>query len=247
MLQGIRLITFDLDDTLWPCRPVIRRAEQVVYEWLAEHAPRITRAMSLEAMSDHRRAFMRAHPELTHDPTLVRLRTLEELMARHGYPASLAGEATAVFRQARNQVTPFDDVIPALRVLRRRFLLVSVTNGNAQVEQTPLAGLFHLDLTSAQVGAAKPDPALFQAALDWAGVLSNKVLHVGDDPERDVLAARRAGIRELWLRRGPQTPWPFIEHPAPKWVLPSLTPLAEAAGAEESDGRLCSGGVESER
>ncbi len=224
MLQGIRLITFDLDDCLWPCRPVIRRAERVVYQWLAEHAPRVTQEMTLEQMWEHRRAFMQAHPELVHDLTLVRLYTLREVMARHGYPPSLAEQATAVFRQARNRVEPYPDVIPALRALRERFLLVSVTNGNAQVEKTPLAGLFHLDLTSAEVGAAKPDPAIFRAAARWAGVAPEEMLHLGDDPVRDVQAARRAGLRAAWVRRDPEADWPLPE-PPPPWILPDLSPL----------------------
>lgn len=226
-MSAIRLITFDLDDTLWPCRPVIRRAERVVYQWLAQHAPRVTEAMSLEAMWDHRKAFMAAHPELIHDLTLVRLRTLEEVMDRFGYPRRLAAEATAVFRAARNQVEPWPDVIPALRRLRRRWRLVSVTNGNAQVEHTPLAGLFDLNLTSAEVGAAKPHPAIFEAAARWGGVTPDQMLHVGDDPERDVLAARRAGLEAVWVRRDHENPWPLLEHPPPRWILSDLEGLVE--------------------
>jgi putative hydrolase of the HAD superfamily len=171
---------------------------------------------------------MQAHPELTHDLTLVRLRTLEEVMARHGYPQELAARATAVFRAARNRVEPWPDVIPALQRLRRRYRLVSVTNGNAEVDKTPLAGLFHLDLTSAQVGAAKPDPAIFHAAARWAGLAPSQILHLGDDPLRDVLAARRAGLRAAWVRRAPAVAWPLAEEPPPRWVLPDLWSLVHA-------------------
>ena len=227
MFAGLRLVSFDLDDTLWPCKPVIRRAEAVLYQWLREHAPRVTEAMSPEAMREARSAFMREHPELVHDLTLVRLRTLEEAMARHGYPASLAEAATAVFRAARNQVEPWDDVVPVLERLRQDYLLVSVTNGNAQVEETPLRGLFHLNLTAAEVGAAKPDPAIFRAAAEWAGVAPEQMLHVGDDPERDVLAARRAGLHQAWIRRTADLVWPFLEHSPPELVFESLESLAE--------------------
>ena len=229
--DAIRLITFDLDDTLWPCKPVIRRAERVVYEWLQHHAPRVTEAMSLEAMREQRMTFMKAHPELLHDLTLVRLRTLEEVMSRHGYSAMLAEEATAVFRAARNRVEPYADVVPVLERLRERYRLVSVTNGNAQVEETPLKGLFHLSLTAAQVGAAKPDPAIFRAAAEWGGVEPREMLHVGDDPERDVLAARRAGMEQVWVQREGGVPWPYLEHRPPALVMEELSPLARALGA----------------
>lgn len=227
MPAAIRLITFDLDDTLWPCRPVIRRAERVLYEWLQVHAPRVTDAMSLEAMWEHRKAFMGAHPELLHDLTLVRLRTLEEVMARHGYPALLAEEATAVFRAARNRVEPYPEVVPVLERLRENYLLVSVTNGNAQVEETPLKGLFHLNLTAAEVGAAKPDPAIFHAAAKWGGVAPQEMLHVGDDPERDVLAARRAGMAGVWVVREGEPVWPLLEHPAPLSVIRDISELPD--------------------
>ncbi len=229
--DAIRLITFDLDDTLWPCKPVIRRAERVVYEWLQRHAPRVTEAMSLEAMREHRMAFMKAHPELLHDLTLVGLRTLEEVMSRHGYPAVLAEEATAVFRAARNRVEPYADVVPVLERLRESYWLVSVTNGNAQVEETSLKGLFHLNLTAAEVGAAKPDSAIFHAAAEWGGVKSREMLHVGDDPERDVLAARRAGMEQVWVRREGALPWPYLEHRPPALVMEELSPLARVLGA----------------
>ena len=231
MPAAIRLITFDLDDTLWPCRPVIRRAERVLYEWLQVHAPRVTAAMSLEAMWEHRKAFMEAHPELLHDLTLVRLRTLEEVMARHGYPAVLAEEATSVFRAARNRVEPYPDVVPVLERLRENYLLVSVTNGNAQVEETPLKGLFHLNLTAAGVGAAKPDPAIFHAAAEWGRVAPQEMLHVGDDPERDVLAARNAGLQQVWVQREAPLPWPFLEHPPPALVMDELASLVHVLGA----------------
>jgi putative hydrolase of the HAD superfamily len=43
IVNGIRTITLDLDDTLWDLHPVIQRAEQRLYEWLGERYPRITK------------------------------------------------------------------------------------------------------------------------------------------------------------------------------------------------------------
>ncbi len=41
-MNDIRTITLDLDDTLWAIHPVIKRAEEQLYAWIAEHYPRIT-------------------------------------------------------------------------------------------------------------------------------------------------------------------------------------------------------------
>jgi putative hydrolase of the HAD superfamily len=108
----------------------------------------------------------------------------------------------ALFLDHRNRVEPYAEVVPMLQALGAEYRLVSVTNGNSDVERTPLRGLFHHSLTAAQVGAQKPDPALFRGALAWARVPPGRALHLGDDPFRDVEAARRFGMRAVWVNRG---------------------------------------------
>jgi putative hydrolase of the HAD superfamily len=61
----------------------------------------------------------------------------------------------------------------------------------------------HLDgaVSSAEAGARKPDPAIFEPALALAGCAPREALHVGDTREEDVDAARAAGIRALLIDR----------------------------------------------
>ena len=207
MFAHVRLICFDLDDTLWPCAPVIRAAEQAGYDWLARHAPRLTARMSLDEMRAHRIALAERQAHIAHDFTELRLRSLAELLDAEGYPAEWAHDASNVFRAARNRVTPYAEVTAALARLRARYTLVSVTNGISQIEHTPLADSFDLSLTAAEVGAAKPDPAIFHAASEHCGIPLRHFLHVGDDPERDVEAARRIGVSTVWVNRHGQA-WP---------------------------------------
>ncbi len=213
MFDHVRLITFDLDDTLWPCDGVIRAAEVESYAWLEREAPRLTERYAPEQLRAHRLEIGRRHPEFAHDMTEVRLRSLAMLLEDIGYPLDLAHEAIAVFRAARNRVTPFDDVVDALSRLRGSYTLVSVTNGNSQIERTPLRASFHHSLTAAEVGAAKPDPAVFHAASERSGVPLDAFLHVGDDPLRDVEAARRIGLTTVWVNREGRD-WPEAFEPA---------------------------------
>lgn len=201
MFDHIRLICFDLDDTLWPCAPVIRAAEQACYDWLQRHTPRVAARHSLEDLRAHRMQLAGEQPHIAHDFTELRLRSLARLMAAEGYPAELAHRASDVFRAARNRVTPYDDVLDGLTRLRARYVLVSVTNGNSQIEHTPLHASFDISLTAAEVGAAKPDPAVFHAASERSGIPLDGFLHVGDDPERDVRAAQRLGLSTVWVNR----------------------------------------------
>jgi len=204
---GFRLITLDLDDTVWPCAPVIEAAEEALHAWLRRRAPRLANAHDLASLRRHRRSLMDAMPEIAHDLGQIRRRSLVALLESFDYAAALAEEGMAWFDHHRNRVEPFADVGPALHHLSTRYRLVSLTNGTANPEATPLRGLFERSLTAADVGAAKPDPALFLGALAYAGCAPGECLHLGDDPWRDVEAARSAGLTAVWVNRYGRT-WP---------------------------------------
>ncbi|MCB1772393.1 MAG: HAD family hydrolase [Gammaproteobacteria bacterium] len=225
MFGHVEAITFDLDDTLWPCHEVIVAAERACYEWLSDAAPRVTRHHSLESLREHRIAFSHRRPDIAHDMTAVRLHALSEVLSDHGYAVDVARRASDVFRAARNRVTPYDEVVDVLRRLRARYTVISVTNGNSQIEHTPLRDSFDYSLTAAEVGAAKPDPAMFHAASTRCGIGLDRFLHVGDDPVRDVQAARALGIPTVWVDRAATT-WPPDIDPADMQVS-NIGELAE--------------------
>lgn len=216
----LRLITFDLDDTLWPCASVIGKAERMLHEWLKKHAPRVAAANTVESMRAHRLAIASEHPDRAHDMTWLRTFAIRELLHRHDHDEDLAEQATAIFREARDRVQPYDDVIEVLARLRHRYLLVSVTNGNARVENTPLFGIFHHSVSAAEVGAAKPHPALFETSIAFAEVEPHAALHVGDDAHLDVRAAHDFGMRTAWVNRHNRR-WPD-ELPAPDLTVSDL-------------------------
>jgi putative hydrolase of the HAD superfamily len=100
----------------------------------------------------------------------------------------------------------YPDAGPALSELRSRGLrLVCVSNWDISLPDV-LARCGLMDavegvVSSAGVGARKPDPAIFEAALEVAGVPALEALHVGDTADEDVAGARAAGIRVLLLDR----------------------------------------------
>jgi putative hydrolase of the HAD superfamily len=69
------------------------------------------------------------------------------------------------------------------------------------LERVGLAPLLHGVVTSAAVGARKPDPAIFGRALALAGVGPERCVHVGDSVGEDVAGARAAGIAAVLLDR----------------------------------------------
>jgi putative hydrolase of the HAD superfamily len=202
-----RLITLDLDDTLWPLAPTIQAAEEAFHDWLRRHTPRLADAHDVTSLRQHRRELMQRMPEIAHDLGQIRRRSLAALLESCDYALGLVEEAMAYFDAHRNRVEPFADVAPVLRALGPRYRLVSLTNGTANPEATPLRGLFERNLTAVDAGAAKPDPALFRQALGHASCAPHEALHVGDDPWLDVEAARAVGMTAIWVNRY-QRSWP---------------------------------------
>jgi HAD superfamily hydrolase (TIGR01662 family) len=96
------------------------------------------------------------------------------------------------------------DVVPALAALRARGLrLVVVSNANGRLrhlfDRLQLTQWFDHLLDSHEWGVEKPDPRLFQLALEQAQADPARTVHVGDLYHVDVMGARRAGLREAVL------------------------------------------------
>ena len=92
---------------------------------------------------------------------------------------------------------------PVLEELRRRYQLGVVSNfyGNLEAvcESAGLAPLFGVMVDSHCVGAEKPDPAIFRAALGTLRASPKTTMFVGDSLRRDREGARRAGISFIWI------------------------------------------------
>jgi putative hydrolase of the HAD superfamily len=206
-MLNIRAIAFDLDNTLWDVDPVIDRAELLMLEWLREHCPRIPERHSVEEMRAAREQLAREEPHNAHDFTYLRTAVLERLARECGYEACIAARAFDVFFAARNDVELFEDVKPALIKLGERYRLATLSNGNADLERIGLAPFFAVCLNARQIGVGKPHPRCFERLARELQLEPWEVLYVGDDPLKDVAAARAAGLFTAWMNRW-STPWP---------------------------------------
>jgi HAD superfamily hydrolase (TIGR01509 family) len=95
------------------------------------------------------------------------------------------------------------DNVPLLRELARRYRLGIVSNfyGNlARVcDDAGIRSLFSVLVDSTEVGCAKPDPRIFQRALEVLAVSPSAATFVGDSLPRDMAGARAVGMRHIWL------------------------------------------------
>ena len=222
MPQKIKVLSFDLDDTLWPCMPTIQRAEKLLYLWFSENVPEITQRYDIDQLYKKRRELYKANPDLVHDLTRLRFKSFEALSKEFKLDKSWMQPAFEVFYEARQKVTLFDDVKPVLDVLTNKFQLASLTNGNADVVKTGIDHWFDVSLNSSSVGKQKSEPNIYRQVLKIANIDAQQMVHIGDDPIQDISGAKSAGVFAIWLNR---------EHR--QWSLQTCQPDAEISSLHE--------------
>ncbi len=217
--RPIRLVTFDLYDTLIELRP--RRWERLhgalervdiesdsdALMWadlagedyftiengrwpIRDRAPEEQHTFRLEHL---RRWLAAADIVLEHD-------VLERLF--HVYRGEFDAHAFG------GAYRPFEDVVPALVRLREAGVKRAIiSNADADVTElcTRLAFAHDMDaiITSALVGWEKPDPRTFHAALEHPAiqVAAEDAIHIGDQPKSDVIGSIAVGMRAALVDR----------------------------------------------
>ncbi len=205
MTSIIRLITFDLDDTLWDARPALEAGEAAQRSYLSTRFPSLSLdIVSPEILSNVRQALLQEQPELVHKISLFRETFIKRLLQSQGVPDGestiAASEAFAAFISHRNEVSLFAKAKPVLTYLRQRYQIGALTNGNADVRKTEIGELFDFAWRAEEFAVSKPDPAFFHAAFAEAGVTPEEVIHIGDCHHNDVNGAVAAGAKAIWLK-----------------------------------------------
>ncbi|MEJ2766484.1 5-amino-6-(5-phospho-D-ribitylamino)uracil phosphatase YigB [Photobacterium sp. MCCC 1A19761] len=220
--QPPKALTFDLDDTLYDNRPVIRRAEQAMYDWLADVHP-ISDALTRKDWLRLKFRLAEHNPLLRHDVTQWRYELLKIGLMQLGYAQTLAEQAAqAGVRHVlvvRNQVEVPAETHRVLRELGKRVPMLAITNGNVDAEKIGLSQYFDRVLVAGRDGLAKPEPDLFAQAVALLGVTPGEILHVGDHLVSDVGGAKLHGMQACWLNdqqrqlsREPKAKWlPDVE------------------------------------
>ena len=100
----------------------------------------------------------------------------------------------------------YDDVAASLQTLKQRgYKLAVLSNWDWRlrhiIEQSELHPYFDALIISEEVGVEKPNPKIFQAAMDALGIAPDRALHVGDSYREDYLGARAVGLHAVLLDR----------------------------------------------
>jgi putative hydrolase of the HAD superfamily len=121
----------------------------------------------------------------------------------------------------------FDDALPAMHSLRRAgYRLGLISNFEEWLEEMlvelEVGELFDVRVISGIEGVEKPDPKIFEVALERAGVWATAAVHVGDSPVLDVEPAKSVGMHPILLDRWDRYPDATVARVRSLAELPAL-------------------------
>lgn len=128
---------------------------------------------------------------------------VEEFAIMHTTPEALLANYLARFR---DHCVPCPNLHATLRQLRADGLALGIiSNGRGELQLATIRALGiepYLSVISISEleGLRKPDPAIFQRAVERLGTRADRAVFVGDHPLSDVAGARSAGLRAVWKR-----------------------------------------------
>lgn len=217
-LQPFKLISFDLDDTLYDNSDVIRRAEQQCVDFVSQAAQL---SLNLQDWQQWKQRIFQRDPIFCENVTAWREQTLRELLGFHGKSAvEIERISTATmqhFMDYRHRIDVPSQSLEILNQLKTRYPLVAITNGNVNPNNIGL-NQFDAVFCGGVQGRAKPHSDLFQQTATQFNVALHEILHVGDNLITDVQGSIEAGCQAVWINLSEKSFDEFEE----KTVLPTV-------------------------
>lgn len=218
--QPFYAILFDLGSTLiyfdgeWP--KVIQESHRELLSSLASAGLHIgdSRVFLEQFRSRLERYYAERETEFIEYTTAYLLRTLLEEWGFANIPDAIVRQAlTRMYAVSQAYWKPEADAHPTLQWLRQQgYHLGLISNAGDDndvqtlVDQAQLRPYFDIILTSAALGIRKPNPRIFQIALEHWGIQPAQAAMVGDTLGADILGAHHAGLFSIWITRRANTP-----------------------------------------
>ena len=126
----------------------------------------------------------------------------------------------------------YEDAIRCLEQLSKRYKIGVIANqalGTVErLQQHGILQFIDLVIASAEEGVAKPDPRIYQIALERSGCKPENAVMIGDRIDNDIVPAKRMGIKTIWIKQGFGGLWNICkEDEAPDNTVNDLVELLE--------------------
>ena len=210
MTEELDAIMFDAGGVLWDLRP----SHQELFD-------KTLKAHGIETEPDRlSKAIRKAERETDND--FAGLKGADEALFWKDFDAIVLGELgldndpeyfsaelSAEFRSVLNKVdswVAYPDATPALEAARRRDFKLGLISNATELARRVLKNLdmeryFDFIVISEEVGVRKPDPRIFEIALEMANTRPERSLFLGDKPATDAMGATRAGMMAVLVDR----------------------------------------------
>lgn len=217
-LHPFKVISFDLDDTLYDNHDVIRTAVSRFVQFTQDLTQCPNFAEEWMVWKDR---IAQENPLLSEDVTEWRKESLRQLLLSHGKSAVEIDRTLTLamneFLHWRHQINLPEDTPIVLNELKTRYKVSVITNGNVEPQKIGLPD-FDLILRGGEHGRAKPHEDLFHQTARYFDVKPQEILHVGDNLTTDVQGAIQAGCQAVWINLSENTLSDFPE----TTLLPTL-------------------------
>lgn len=212
------VVLFDLGDTLmyfdadWPA--VFAEARQALFQSLVSSGIALDKTFAADFYERMQAYYRERDIEFFEYTTRYILKTSLDACGFLDTPDQIIDRALADFHAVtQNHWLPEDDLLPTLEAVRARgYRMAAISNAaddyNTQVliDKGRIRNYFDVIVTSAAEGVRKPNPKIFQAALERMKTAPQRAVMVGDTLGADILGARNAGIYSIWVTRRANTP-----------------------------------------
>lgn len=223
----IKACIFDIDNTLYSYDLAHAPAYRAVSDYAC--AAFDLTPERFDALHQSANRTLRAHAGENCAAIHNRLIRYQLLLEELGQPLSHAPKMTELYWSTLlSHMRPYPGMAECLARLKETGHTVGIgTNMTADYQFAKLARLGVLDIvdfvvSSEEAGAEKPDKRFFDCCVEKAGCRAEGCLFVGDDLQNDVLGAKQAGMRAVWLCPEPATQAPAVEHIRSLAELPDL-------------------------
>lgn len=207
-LKPFKAISFDLDDTLYDNHPIMVKAEQNYISYLNQHYPELE-SFTQKQWLLYKDLIAKEYPQVHHDVSLWRLKTITRVMTIYGMPEVKAIKqgklAFEKFLSLRSNFEVPPESMQLLTELGKRYPVIAITNGNVDEKQIKLDDKFEFILKAGDGLKAKPQADLFIEAARRLEIDVSDILHVGDHLISDVYGAQNNQAQAVWYNPNKQS------------------------------------------
>jgi HAD superfamily hydrolase (TIGR01662 family) len=244
----ISTVFFDLGSTLVyskdPWDSFFEQADRALFEVLQSAGFKIGPTTFSTGSGGFIRSYYDHHIEDNQEPSSFSV--LRDTLAQKGFKnvpePVLRKSLEALYAITQKNWFVEEDAISTLKTLKNRGYrlgLISNTSDDRNVQGIVdfhgLRPFFEFIITSAALGIRKPDPRIFQAALDHFQIPPAAAAMVGDTLYADVLGANQSGIYSIWIIRRVQLPQDGELSIQPQAVISALSQIPDLLAEMEND------------